>query len=159
MGGILAIGDAKNAGKCYGGAGYWAVGVLVMAIGMAFGGTTGYAINPARDFGPRCFTAIMLGPAVFTDTENPAFGNDVYWPIPLFATVLGGLLGSFVYTIMIEIHHDYNDDSSSCVDDDDNKNTNGDSDCSSINGDIKNKNPVPKQVHNEYQNEPQIVVE
>jgi len=106
MSGIFAISDAKNNGAL-GKAGPWAVGVLVMAIGMAFGGTTGYAINPARDFGPRCFVALAMGSsAPFTDTENPAFGNNVYWPIPLLATVLGGLIGGFFYIMAIELHHD-----------------------------------------------------
>jgi glycerol uptake facilitator protein len=34
------------------------IGLVVVAIGMSFGGMHGYAINPARDFGPRLFTAV-----------------------------------------------------------------------------------------------------
>ena len=56
----MAIGDARNNGGL-GKAGPWAVGALVIVIGMSFGAGTGYAINPARDFGPRCFSAIILG--------------------------------------------------------------------------------------------------
>ena len=54
---ILAITDERNQPP---GANMGAlmVGLIVVAIGMAFGGMHGYAINPARDFGPRLFTAV-----------------------------------------------------------------------------------------------------
>ena len=56
-------------------AGY--VGVVVIAIGNAFGANTGYAINPARDFGPRLFTL-----ASGFGTE-PWTAKNSYWVIPI----------------------------------------------------------------------------
>lgn len=99
---ILALGDKYNVGNI-GKAGPWAVGVLVMAIGMAFGPNTGYAINPARDFGPRLFAAMMWGPRVFSESGNNVF--KVYWPIPLFASTVGGVIGGFFYHFLIRAHH------------------------------------------------------
>ena len=62
------------------------IGLVVVAIGMSFGGMHGYAINPARDFGPRLFT-------VFAGFRNNGMtdGTHVWW-IPVVAPLLGGLL-------------------------------------------------------------------
>jgi glycerol uptake facilitator protein len=67
------------------------VGLVVVAIGMSFGGMHGYAINPARDFGPRLFT-------VFAGFRNNGMtdGTRVWW-IPVAAPLLGGLVGAAVY--------------------------------------------------------------
>ena len=54
---IFAIGDAKNLAP-EPRSGPLVVGALVVLIGMTFGYNAGYAINPARDFGPRLFTAL-----------------------------------------------------------------------------------------------------
>ena len=66
MAGVLALTDQRNAAP----PAYLAaplVGLLVVAIGVAFGFNAGYAINPARDLGPRLFTAVAgWGPGVFT---------------------------------------------------------------------------------------------
>ena len=53
---IFAITDERNAPP--GAMAPLMVGLIVVAIGMAFGGMHGYAINPARDFGPRLFTVV-----------------------------------------------------------------------------------------------------
>ena len=57
MVGVLAMADQRNSGPPT-----WLlpplIGALVVAIGVAFGFNAGYAINPARDFGPRLFTAV-----------------------------------------------------------------------------------------------------
>jgi glycerol uptake facilitator protein len=67
------------------------IGLVVVAIGMSFGAMHGYAINPARDFGPRLFTAIAgFKNNGFTD------GPRVWW-VPVFAPLLGGLVGAAVY--------------------------------------------------------------
>lgn len=59
----------------------------------------GYAINPARDFGPRFFTFIAgWGSEVFTVYDN-------YFLVPLLAPMMGGPIGAFVYYIFIERHH------------------------------------------------------
>jgi glycerol uptake facilitator len=67
------------------------IGLVVVAIGMSFGGMHGYAINPARDFGPRLFT-------VFAGFQNNGItdGTRVWW-IPVVAPLLGGLIGAAIY--------------------------------------------------------------
>ena len=67
------------------------VGLVVVAIGMSFGGMHGYAINPARDFGPRLFTVV----AGFGDNGLTS-GPLVFW-VPIVGPILGGILGSGVY--------------------------------------------------------------
>ena len=71
------------------------VGLLVAVIGMSFGFNAGYAINPARDFAPRLFTAVAgWGTEVFRA------GNGWWW-VPLTAPVLGAVLGAWVYDACI----------------------------------------------------------
>ena len=67
------------------------IGLVVVAIGMSFGGMHGYPINPARDFGPRLFTVI----AGFRN-NGLTDGSHVWW-IPIFAPLLGGLIGAATY--------------------------------------------------------------
>jgi len=75
------------------------VGLTVMAIGMGFGANAGYAINPARDFGPRLFTAIAgWGGGVFTA------GNG-YWWVPIVAPCVGAVLGGTAYDLCIRARH------------------------------------------------------
>lgn len=98
MGGIFAIGDQKNqpASKFTSPA---AVGLLIVAIGMAFGMNSGYALNPARDFGPRLFTSIAgWGSRVFTLRDH-------YFWVPIVGPLVGGPLGGLFYTVFIEMHH------------------------------------------------------
>jgi glycerol uptake facilitator protein len=90
---ILAIGDEdnqpppKNLGPVM-------VGLIVVAIGMAFGPMHGYAINPARDFGPRLFTLVA-------GFKNTGFENGVFW-VPLLAPLIGGLLGAAIYDYAVK---------------------------------------------------------
>jgi glycerol uptake facilitator protein len=67
------------------------IGLVVVAIGMSFGGMHGYAINPARDFGPRLFTAV-------SGFKNNGLtdGARIWW-VPVAAPLLGGLVGAAVY--------------------------------------------------------------
>lgn len=66
MMGIMAITDANNSGAPKGVAPL-CIGFVVTVIGMTFGMNCGYAINPARDLGPRLFTAIAgWGTGVFS---------------------------------------------------------------------------------------------
>ncbi len=67
------------------------IGLVVVAIGMSFGGMHGYPINPARDFGPRLFTAL----AGFKN-NGLTDGVRVWW-VPVFAPLVGGLIGAAVY--------------------------------------------------------------
>jgi glycerol uptake facilitator protein len=72
-----------------------AVGFVVVAIGLSFGANAGYAINPARDFGPRLF-ALIAGWGKVAIPGN--YGNvDGYLWIPIVGPCLGGLIGAFVY--------------------------------------------------------------
>ena len=66
--GIFAITDSKNSKRSDGvGLKPLAIGLLLLVIGAAFGFNSGYAVNPARDFSPRLFTAMaQWGPDVFT---------------------------------------------------------------------------------------------
>ena len=68
---------------------------LVLAIGVALGWQSGYAINPARDLGPRILTSIAgWGGSVFTH-------RDYYFLVPLCCPFAGALLGGAVYKTMI----------------------------------------------------------
>ena len=67
------------------------VGLIVVAIGMSFGGMHGYAINPARDFGPRLFTAV----AGFQNNGLTS-GPPVFW-VPIVGPLIGGVIGGLVY--------------------------------------------------------------
>lgn len=66
------------------------VGILVLGIGLSLGGSTGYAINPARDLGPRIAHALLPIPGKgHSDWE--------YAWIPVVAPTVGGVLGAGVY--------------------------------------------------------------
>lgn len=67
------------------------IGLVVVAIGISFGGLHGYAINPARDFGPRLFTVV----AGFRN-NGLTDGTRVWW-IPVVAPLLGGLAGAAIW--------------------------------------------------------------
>jgi glycerol uptake facilitator protein len=71
------------------------VGLVVVAIGMSFGALHGYAINPARDFGPRLFTAI----AGFRN-NGLTDGSNVYW-VPIVGPLIGGIVGGGAYDFFI----------------------------------------------------------
>jgi glycerol uptake facilitator protein len=86
--GVLASGDAKNTGLMHN-LGPVLVGGTVLAVGLSLGGPSGYAINPARDFGPRVFGLIA-------GTQNLFDG--LYWLIvPVIVPVIGGVVGVFCY--------------------------------------------------------------
>jgi glycerol uptake facilitator protein len=65
------------------------IGLVVVAIGVSWGGMHGYAINPARDLGPRLFTLVA-------GFKNTGFDNGVF-VVPIVGPLLGGLLGALVY--------------------------------------------------------------
>ena len=66
------------------------VGMIVFAIGICLGGTTGYAINPARDLGPRIAHALLPVPG----KRDPDWG---YSWIPVVGPILGGVLAAVLY--------------------------------------------------------------
>jgi glycerol uptake facilitator protein len=87
---IFAIVDGRNQ-PVQGNLNPLIIGFLIVAIGASFGLNTGYAINPARDFGPRLWMAIVSGGASFT----------WYTWIPIVAPILGGIVGAFIYDFTI----------------------------------------------------------
>lgn len=74
-------------------AGYLVVGVLIVGIGLSLGGTTGYAINPARDLGPRIAHA-------FLPIANKGDSDWKYAYIPVVGPILGAILAVVVYGII-----------------------------------------------------------
>jgi glycerol uptake facilitator protein len=75
------------------------IGLAVFAIGMSFGASTGYAINPARDLGPRILAALEgWGDAAFPGKQ----GNlDAYWWIPIAGPIAGAIIGAILYEFFI----------------------------------------------------------
>jgi glycerol uptake facilitator protein len=73
------------------------IGLIVVAIGLSFGANAGYAINPARDFGPRVFAWIAGWGKVAMPGD---YGNlSFYFWIPIVGPMVGGLLGAYVYDV------------------------------------------------------------
>ena len=69
------------------------VGILVWVIGLSLGGTTGYAINPARDFGPRIVYQLI-----------PRKNKDADWSyawIPILGPFAGGVVAGFIYLLLV----------------------------------------------------------
>ena len=80
------------------------IGFLIVAIGASFGLNTGYAINPARDFGPRLWMFIVTGSQyALPGKVNVGLPNenDFYFWIPIVAPLLGGVVGAFIYDYTI----------------------------------------------------------
>jgi glycerol uptake facilitator protein len=71
------------------------IGFAVAAIGMSFGPNAGYAINPARDLGPRLFAWI----AGWGDIALPGVGY--YFWVPIVGPLIGAVIGVFVYKFFI----------------------------------------------------------
>jgi glycerol uptake facilitator protein len=90
--GVMAAFDSKNVGL-HDNLGFLLVGFIVLAIGLSLGGTSGYAINPARDIGPRILGALVGTQGLFTG---------LYWLIvPIIMPLIGGPLGVILYDIFI----------------------------------------------------------
>src|SRR5215471_6023557 len=91
---LFAIGDQLNQAPLAN-LGPFVIGLVVAAIGMSFGANAGYAINPARDFGPRLF-AWMAG---WGEVALPGVRN--YFWVPIVGPIIGGIAGAFVYDFFI----------------------------------------------------------
>jgi MIP family channel proteins len=97
VGVILGITDQRNS-PAPAGLAPVIVGLLVVLIGATFGFNSGYAINPARDFGPRAFTAVAgWGGEVFRA------GNGWWW-VPIVAPCAGGVIGGWTYDLFVGNH-------------------------------------------------------
>ncbi|MCQ8240618.1 MIP/aquaporin family protein [Rhizosaccharibacter radicis] len=71
------------------------IGLLVLAIGISWGGMQGYAINPARDLGPRLF-AVVAG-----FKNNGLTDGTGIWLPPVLGPIVGGPLGAIIYDVFI----------------------------------------------------------
>jgi glycerol uptake facilitator protein len=92
--GVYAIVDnVRNVGP---GANLWPfmIGILIITIGFTLGGPTGYSLNPARDFGPRVYAALVLG-------DREAFGSG-YWLAASLGPFIGAPLGAFFYDFALK---------------------------------------------------------
>lgn len=69
------------------------VGLLVFSIGLSLGGPTGYAINPARDLGPRIVHAVLPIP-------GKGESDWQYSWVPVVGPIIGGILGALIWTVM-----------------------------------------------------------
>jgi glycerol uptake facilitator protein len=69
------------------------IGLLVLGIGLSLGGPTGYAINPARDLGPRIAHAVL-------PIAGKGGSDWGYAWIPVVAPIVGGILGAVAYTAL-----------------------------------------------------------
>jgi len=87
---IFCFGNNKSVTPGLGAVGAFPVAFLVLVIGLALGGTTGYAINPARDLGPRIMHAILPIPG--KGTSDWAYS----W-IPVVGPLVGGVIAAIMY--------------------------------------------------------------
>jgi glycerol uptake facilitator protein len=92
--GILASGDSKNTGLMHN-LGPFLVGGTVLAVGLSLGGPSGYAINPARDLGPRLFGLLAGTQGLFADG---------YWWIPVVAPIVGAVIGIYLYDMLVSVN-------------------------------------------------------
>jgi glycerol uptake facilitator protein len=92
---ILAITDLRNTSP---GANLapFIIGLIVVAIGMAWGTNAGYAINPARDLGPR-LASFFTG---YGGAWRDQYGNFYFW-VPIIGPLIGGVLGAGLYDALI----------------------------------------------------------
>ncbi|TDC48162.1 aquaporin family protein [Actinomadura sp. KC345] len=92
---IKALTDMRNAPPLANLAPFM-IGLIVVAIGMAFGSAAGYAINPARDFGPR-LASFLTG---YGGAWRDQYGDLYFW-VPIIAPLIGAVLGVALYKLLI----------------------------------------------------------
>lgn len=87
---ILAVGETRNSNKPLANLAPVMIGLTIAIIGGSFGVLTGFAMNPARDFGPKLFAMISgWGPN--------ALGQNMYFWVPIVGPIIGGLFAGFVF--------------------------------------------------------------
>lgn len=87
---ILALGEEKNSNKPMSNLAPVFTGITIAIIGASFGVLTGFAMNPARDFGPKMF-------AVLAGWGSGALGPDMYFWVPIVGPIIGAILAGFVF--------------------------------------------------------------
>ena len=96
MGAILAIGDDNN-GVANGALSALLIGIVIAVIGASFGPLTGFAMNPARDFGPKLFAYFAgWGDVALTGARS----NPYFW-VPIVGPICGAMAGAWVYVKLI----------------------------------------------------------
>jgi len=99
---VVAVIDARNT-AVGSNMGPLIIGFIVAAIGASWGANAGYAINPARDFGPRLF-AYFAGwgkTALPGSYSAPGFAFSDYFWIPIIGPLIGGVIGVVIYDLFI----------------------------------------------------------
>ncbi|MFN2341276.1 MAG: MIP/aquaporin family protein [Halanaerobium sp.] len=96
--GVMAMTEPLNSTAPKGLGAAISVGLLVAGIGGIAGTLTGFAINPARDFGPKLFTALAgWGATPFTE-------HNFYFWVPIVGPLIGGVLGAVIYKKFIRAY-------------------------------------------------------
>jgi glycerol uptake facilitator protein len=72
------------------------IGILIVGIGEAFGSNSGWAINPARDFGPRLFSWLAGWHTAWKSSSGA-----IYFWVPIIGPLIGGCIGALVYDVFI----------------------------------------------------------
>ena len=98
---VVAVIDARNT-AVGSNLGPLIIGFIVAAIGASFGANAGYAINPARDFGPRLFAWVAgWGKVALPGTLNGPGGYSNYFWIPIVGPLIGGVIGVIIYDLFV----------------------------------------------------------
>lgn len=92
---IFALIDNRNTAP-QSNMGPFLIGILIVGIGEAFGSNSGWAINPARDFGPRLFEWLAGWKTAWETTTGA-----VYFWVPIVGPLIGGAIGAGVYDFFI----------------------------------------------------------
>lgn len=92
---ILAVTDVQNTAPLANLAPF-IIGLIVVAIGMAWGTNAGYAINPARDFGPRLASWLTGYETAWQDQ----YGALYFW-VPILGPLIGGIIGAGLYQLLV----------------------------------------------------------
>ena len=87
---VFGVGAITHTQSIAHGLGPYLIGVLVWGIGLSLGGPTGYAINPARDLGPRLAYAVL-------PIKNKGGADWAYAWLPVIAPMVGASLGYFLW--------------------------------------------------------------
>ncbi|MFF4487531.1 MIP/aquaporin family protein [Streptomyces sp. NPDC001544] len=95
---VVAVIDLRNT-AVQANLGPFVIGLVVAAVGMSYGANAGYAINPARDFGPRLFTWLAGWQSLALPGDGPWFSN--YFWIPIVGPLVGGVIGVLVYDLFV----------------------------------------------------------